>query len=643
MQVSAMFFHLERCVMKSGVVQLNVPLSHLVPSRRNPRKVKPSRDGHHRLLALIRSQGLLQPLVVRPIEGKPKHYEVVAGERRLRALKEIHHDNGDPRIPCIVRNVDTATADALSLGENFGREAMHPLDEADAFAKLASNDGKDAEAIAAEFGVTEHYVRQRMKLSTLAQPVKDAYRQGQIDNAMAEAFAAVPKDRQLDVWKEVNGNPRHAEHVRNVIAHAWIDSEHALFELSSLSDAVVSRDLFNERVLVERQAFMEAQANALESQRQALIEEGWNEVIVGRREDVQDRLYSMDTPEGEYDEQTNRKLARIAARREKLEVTAQKIGHDDEPRLSRLQQRYEALETEEREVIEKATEHYSEETKAMATSFLILDPDGRVHREYRIPRRKRGQPSGPNGNALAHEPAERPKPPTSDDLSDAQRAVTFTHQALAVREALLKNTSARKRILAMILHEKIRSEALAVRHEANGTDLQAGSDGFSSTVLERLKEKRSKLDPFHDKHFVEDEQAYEQLAELSGSKLDSLIDLLTVGCMTAHLQRPTQLVNHLATELKVNVRDDWRPDAQWLSGFKKIQLAHLIIELKGQVHAPSPDRKKSDLVDVLAKLFADAAEGKLEDKSLAQRINTWLPANIREVADNSIDQITESD
>jgi hypothetical protein len=47
--------------MKPGLVQLNVPLSHLNPSRRNPRKVKPSREGHHRLVALIRSQGL-QPV-----------------------------------------------------------------------------------------------------------------------------------------------------------------------------------------------------------------------------------------------------------------------------------------------------------------------------------------------------------------------------------------------------------------------------------------------------------------------------------------------------------------------------------------------------------------------------------------------------
>ena len=254
--------------MKSDTVQLSVPLSRLVPSRRNPRKVKPAREAHRCLVALIRSQGLLQPLVVRGIEGK--RFEVVAGDRRLRALREIHKGDGDPKIPCILRDVDAATADAMSLGENFGREAMNPVDEAEAFAKLANGEGKDAKAIAAEFGVAEHYVRQRMKLATLADPVKAAHREGTISTAIAEAFAAVPEDKQLEVWEELHGNPLHADQVRNVIAHAWIDDEHALFDVSSLPDGAVSRDLFGDRVLIERKAFMEAQAQALDLQRQAL-------------------------------------------------------------------------------------------------------------------------------------------------------------------------------------------------------------------------------------------------------------------------------------------------------------------------------------------------------------------------------------
>jgi hypothetical protein len=89
------------------------------------------------------------------------------------------------------------------------------------------------------------------------------------------------------------------------------------------------------------------------------------------------------------------------------------------------------------------------------------------------------------------------------------------------------------------------------------------------------------------------------------------------------------LVQHLATELNVNIRNSWRPDTEWLSSFQKIQLAHLITELKGPVHTPAPERKKSELVDVLAKLFADADEGKLEDKQLTERANSWLPSNLR--------------
>lgn len=171
--------------MKQVFKSISIPLSRLASSKRNPRKVKPSQQSHETLVALIRAHGLLQPLVVRPVDGKAQQYEVVAGHRRLRALKEVHRQDGDVRIPCVVRKVDAETADALSLGENFGREPMHPLDEAEAFDKLASGDGKDADTIAAEFGVEVRYVRQRMKLAGLRKEVKDAYRDGQISTAIS--------------------------------------------------------------------------------------------------------------------------------------------------------------------------------------------------------------------------------------------------------------------------------------------------------------------------------------------------------------------------------------------------------------------------------------------------------------------------
>ena len=89
----------------------------------------------------------------------------------------------------------------------------------------------------------------------------------------------------------------------------------------------------------------------------------------------------------------------------------------------------------------------------------------------------------------------------------------------------------------------------------------------------------------------------------------------------------------------MDIRDHWRPDAAWLAGFQKIQLGQLITELLGPAHAPSPDKKKSDLVEALAKLFTDAAEGTVEDKKLAARLNEWLPSNLREVEAADEDQV----
>ena len=613
--------------MSTDSVQISVRLSQLVPSRRNPRKVKPAREAHQSLVALIRSQGLLQPLVVRKVDRK--QFEVVAGNRRLRALKEIHRNDGDPEIPCVLRDVDVEAADAMSLAENFAREAMHPLDEAEAFAKLATGEHKDAKAIAAEFGVPEHYVRQRMKLATLAQPVKAAHRDGAIDTATAEAFAAVPEDRQLEVWKELGGHPRHAEHVRNVIAHAWIDAKHALFDPSTLPDLAVSRDLFGDRVLVERQAFMDAQVQALDAQRVALVEDGWSEVVLGRREDVQDRLFSMEQAEPEYDAPTTRKLARIDDRWEQVEAAIANLSEGDDAAYQKHQRRLQALEAKAEQVRAEAKPFFSEESKADGTVFLMLGLDGQVHRETRMPRRRSSRPAGGGGDPEVGGQGEKPKAPTSETLCDRQLAVTFTHEAIAVREALLRSPEARKRVLALILHDRVRSEALSVRHEPNGTTLHATSGEFVSAAFGRLKAKRDKVDPVEDRH-AEDVVAYERVGKLSASKLDALIDALVVDHVAARMLRPTALVRRLATELKVNVRDHWRPDAAWLSGYQKIQLAHLVVELRGAINAPAPDAKKSALVEALAELFADAAEGKLEDNELAARANAWLPSNLRE-------------
>jgi ParB family chromosome partitioning protein len=627
---------MNRIVSQSRDVQISVSLSKLVPSKRNPRRVKPQREAHRQMVASIRAHGLLAPLVVRADDGNAGDFKVIAGNRRLAALREVYKDSAKPpKVLCVLRSVDDDTADALALAENFVREAMHPMDEAIAFANLAREEAKGVESIAAEFGVSQPYVRQRMKLATLAEPIKAGYRQGTIDTATAEAFASVPPDRQLEVWKEVAGNPQHAQHVRNVIANAWIDAASATFDLSRLPEAAISKDLFAERVLVERKVFMEAQAEALLTQRQTLIEEGWADVVVGPQADVQDRLWSMAEAPQEYDESTTAQLKKLEDKRAKLESKLSELDEADEAKGEALNAKLEALDAEEQAITKDAPVHYAEATKAVGTTFLLLDPDGRVRIEHRIPRVRHAQPghaNGTNGRSDSST-AEVPKPPTSDDLKDLQLATTFTHQALGVREALLKAGPTRKRILAMILHEKVRSEALAIRLDVNNTTINAShGEGFASTALDTLRQRRRELDPLQDMPYVNDRAAYTALTAMPDKELNGLIDLLTVNCITAHLQRRTELVWILATELGVEVRRYWRPDERWLSSYQKIQLAHLFGELHGPRYAKATEiMKKSDIVVALAKLFTDAAEGRLED-TLAAKVNAWLPSNLRETA-----------
>ncbi len=359
-------------------------------------------------------------------------------------------------------------------------------------------------------------------------------------------------------------------------------------------------------------------------------------MVVGPQGDVQDRLWSMAEAPRAYDDATTARLKRLAAQRDKLEATYAEAlsaveGDDDNVRADALNAKLEALNDEERTLIMDAEVYYTEATKAIGTTFLLLDPDGRVRTEHRVPRVRPGVIGTGDTDSPGDGLAEAVKPPTSADLKEPQLATTFTHQALAVREAVLQDAKARRRVLAVILHEKVRGDALAIRHDSNGTTLHADrTEGFASTALDAIRTRRAALDPLHDKHYVADDDAYTAMASLPDKTLDALIDVLAVECITAHLQRKTRLVGRLAAELGVDVRRYWRPDERWLSGYQKIQLAHLIGELRGPVYAKAAEvRKKSELVSQLAKLFADAAEGTLEDAKLAATLNGWLPSNLR--------------
>ena len=168
-----------------------VPLSQLRPSRRNVRKTAgPSVDA---LAASIARVGLLQNLTV-ILAADGEHYEVVAGGRRLAALKLLakkHRIAKDWQVPCLL--VADGTARTASLTENIQRTSMHPADQFEAFAALVA-EGRPIEDIAADLAVTPLVVRRRLKLANVSPRLMADYRADAVtlDQLMALAVTDDP-------------------------------------------------------------------------------------------------------------------------------------------------------------------------------------------------------------------------------------------------------------------------------------------------------------------------------------------------------------------------------------------------------------------------------------------------------------------
>jgi ParB family chromosome partitioning protein len=160
-----------------------IPLTALRESSTNPRKHFDEKKLGE-LAASIRDRGVLEPILVRPVDGA---FEVVAGARRFRASK----DAGKADIPAIVREYSDEEAFEVQIEENDQRDDLAPLDRAEAYAALAAR-GKSAAEIAAIVKRRTPEVASTLALATLPKRVKDAVASGLLPVPHAALIARIP-------------------------------------------------------------------------------------------------------------------------------------------------------------------------------------------------------------------------------------------------------------------------------------------------------------------------------------------------------------------------------------------------------------------------------------------------------------------
>ncbi|GAB3359255.1 MULTISPECIES: ParB N-terminal domain-containing protein [Giesbergeria] len=371
-----------------------VPLSRLLlrPTGRNVRKTQ--RMSIPELAASIQRVGLLQNLIV-IAAADGEHYEVVAGGRRLAALKLLAKKRRIPKewdVPCLL--VADGTARTASLTENVQREAMHPADQFEAFAALVA-EGRPIEDIAADFSVTPLVVQRRLKLANVSPRLMADYRADAV--TLDQLMALVITDdhtAQESAFYDAPTWQRHPSNLRERLTEREIDAyRHPLVRFVGLdayesAGGGVRRDLFAEgdagvyltdAALLERLAQDKLAGIAAE-----VKAEGWAWVDATPGVTHAD-LHAFQRAQRERREPSKREAQRI----EKLQTKMQEVGEaldaaldaEDEDKADALQKEGEAM-GEQLQALEDGLQDYGATVKAAAGAIVTIDRNGEavIHR-----------------------------------------------------------------------------------------------------------------------------------------------------------------------------------------------------------------------------------------------------------------------
>ncbi|MGG4489323.1 nucleoid occlusion protein [Metabacillus idriensis] len=173
-----------------------ISVEEIVPNRFQPRTVFAD-EKIEELSLTIRTHGIIQPIVVRQVDGR---YEIIAGERRFRAVQKL----GWETIPAIVKDFNDTETASVALIENLQREELSAIEEAVAYAKLLELHDLTQEALAQRLGKGQSTIANKLRLLKLPQEVQDALLQKKITERHARALIPLKKpDPQITLLYEI--------------------------------------------------------------------------------------------------------------------------------------------------------------------------------------------------------------------------------------------------------------------------------------------------------------------------------------------------------------------------------------------------------------------------------------------------------
>ncbi|EAR11229.1 ParB/RepB/Spo0J family partition protein [Reinekea blandensis] len=221
-------------VKASDSVLKELPIEWLQRGRYQPRRDM-SDEALEELATSIRAQGIMQPVVVRPIG--PQSYELIAGERRWRASQLV----GLETIPAVIRDVPDEDAIAMALIENIQRENLNPIEEAMALQRLQKEFELTQAEVAEAVGKSRVTVTNLLRLMTLEPDTKKMLEHGDLEMGHARALLGLNGSDQVDAARQVVAKGMTVRQTENLVRTLSRKSKVALPKDDSRNDANIKR------------------------------------------------------------------------------------------------------------------------------------------------------------------------------------------------------------------------------------------------------------------------------------------------------------------------------------------------------------------------------------------------------------------
>ncbi len=536
-----------------------IPLDNLSVSTINMRRGRRKPDVSD-ILPSVKARGVLSPLFVRP-NGKPDHFEILAGKRRYYASVEAAKDEDDAReLPCIVLGEeDDAEALEISMIENLLREDPDEVTQWESFTRLVK-EGRSVEDIAATFALTELQVKRILALGNLLPRIREAYRSEEVDAATIRHLTLASKAQQkawLALFEDEEAYaPRGSQLKGWLFGGASIATSVALFDLETYSGQIVA-DLFGEDgYFSESDAFWEAQMAEVEARKVAYLEAGWADVVIVP---PIEQFCSW-----EYERAPKSKGGRVYVQ---LRANGEVVFHEG------LVSRREAQAAERRARGEEEKPARPELTSTLAT---YID----LHRHAAVSAGLLGEPSLALRVMVAHAIAGSPlwsvKPantPSRNEKTAASHAASPTVQALA---------EGRRAVLDLLDFD---SERETVCEDRYGSDLVP--------VLHRLLA-------------LDDDEVMRVLALV-------MAETLSIG---------SEAVEYLGEHLSIDMADHWQADEAFFALLRDKQvLVALLAEVGGETVASA---NATETGKTLKGLIADHLTGANERPKTERWVPRWM-------------------